>query len=361
MPLPRTPLGPISSNRVYKKQKKELTPLQRSEIIGAAKCGVPKFMIADALHQDASTVSKTIKKATLRSNQRSLSRSGRPKTWTSRDQRRLVIFVRRNPWATWQQVREGTGVTYSDSTLKRILEPSGITHWKAKRRPELTEEVARLRYEWAKKHKDLDWNCVMWSDECSAERGKGKGAEWVFGTVNQKWHKGFVSTYTKGKDIRVMVWGCFWFIAGLWHRSELYVMDRDEEAKKKGYSSRSYLEVLEDQMPKCWQPGLKFMQDNAPIHTAKIIQRFFEDNAIPLIEWPPYSPDLNPIEHVWHWLKKGVLDKHPELNDMGKGQEAYSALGDALIEAWDDLDLDLFKSLGESVPKRVQAVIDAKG
>ena len=97
MPLPRTPLGPISSNRVYKKQKKELTPLQRSEIIGAAKCGVPKFMIADALHQDASTVSKTIKKATLRSNQRSLSRSGRPKTWTSRDQRRLVIFVRRNP------------------------------------------------------------------------------------------------------------------------------------------------------------------------------------------------------------------------------------------------------------------------
>lgn len=91
----------------------------------------------------------------------------------------------------------------------------------------------------------------MWSDECSAERGKGKGREWVFGTPAQKWDPNLVSTYHKGKDISVMVWGCFWGRNGVIGRSDLYVLDRDFESKKHGYSARSYLDVLDNQMHRC--------------------------------------------------------------------------------------------------------------
>jgi hypothetical protein len=41
-----------------------------------------------------------------------------------------------------------------------------------------------------------------------------------------------------------------------------------------------------------------FQQDGAP-HTANIVQRWFEDNLtdfIPKVEWPPSSPDLNPLD-----------------------------------------------------------------
>jgi len=87
----------------------------------------------------------------------------------------------------------------------------------------------------------------MWSDECSAERGKGGAQTWVFRTVkDNKWDSKFVEIYKKGKDLVAIVWGCFWVINGQVHRLDLYIMDRDFESKKHEYSANFYLEVLED-------------------------------------------------------------------------------------------------------------------
>ncbi len=64
-----------------------------------------------------------------------------------------------------------------------------------------------------------------------------------------------VNSYKKGKDISVIVWACFW--GG--ERSDLYIMSQDSKSKKNSYSINSYLEVLDDQLPSCWEPGLIFM------------------------------------------------------------------------------------------------------
>ena len=47
----------------------------------------------------------------------------------------------------------------------------------------------------------------------------------------------------------------------------------------------------------------RFMQDNDPKHTSKSTQAFMEENQINWWKTPPESPDLNPIEMVWHELK----------------------------------------------------------
>jgi len=51
-----------------------------------------------------------------------------------------------------------------------------------------------------------------------------------------------------------------------------------------------------------------FQQDKALCHTAHIVQEWFEehDEEFKVLAWPPNSPDLNPIEHLWDVLNQQV-------------------------------------------------------
>ncbi len=40
-----------------------------------------------------------------------------------------------------------------------------------------------------------------------------------------------------------------------------------------------------------------FQQDLAPVHTAKSTKSWLNDHGVGVLDWPPNSPDLNPIEN----------------------------------------------------------------
>ena len=167
-----------------------------------------------------------------------------------------------------------------------------------------------------------------------------------------------IQPYDKGKNSSVMVWGGFWGR----EKSDLVRMTRDPEAKRGGYTAASYLGVIEDQLPTIVEPGLTFMQDNAPVHTAKIIKQWLEEMGILVLPWPPYSPDLNPIEHLWRWLKERCYQLEPDLKHMqGSKEEIMDKLYATLERAWHDIPESMLESLVRSMPRRVNAVIKAKG
>jgi len=114
-------------------------------------------------------------------------------------------------------------------------------------------------------------------------------------------------------------------------------------------------------MPTCWEPGLTFMQDNAPIHKAKKVIKWLEDQGIPVMDWPPYSPDLNQIEHCWVHMKRWILDNRPDLKDLGDSQEALDSLATAIQQALQAIGEEKIRACIESMHKRCQAVIKAKG
>lgn len=81
-------------------------------------------------------------------------------------------------------------------------------------------------------------------------------------------------------------------------------------------------------------------------------ERWLHNSAINVLDWPPYSPDLNPIENLWPRVHE-LMDRLCPTTD--------EAVADAFVECWPELSLDLFTDYAQSMPARIAAVIAANG
>ncbi len=95
-----------------------------------------------------------------------------------------------------------------------------------------------------------------------------------------------------------------------------------------------------------------FQQDNAACHKAQIISDWFLEHNIEftLLKWPPQSPDVNPIEHLWDVVER-------EIFIMDVQQQPR----DAIMSIWTKISEECFQHLVESIPPRIKAVLKAKG
>ena len=60
------------------------------------------------------------------------------------------------------------------------------------------------------------------------------------------------------------------------------------------------------------------MHDNAPlIHAARRVRDWFQEIDVVIMDWPPYSPDLNLIKHLWFQLKEMVYEVCLGIDDVG--------------------------------------------
>lgn len=96
-------------------------------------------------------------------------------------------------------------------------------------------------------------------------------------------------------------------------------------------------------------------QDNDPKHTSGYTQAFLKKRKIHVLDWPSYSPDMNPIENLWFILKckLAAYDRAPKNLD-----ELYARVK----KVWRTMITpELCVKLIESMPRRIEAVIKAKG
>lgn len=104
--------------------------------------------------------------------------------------------------------------------------------------------------------------------------------------------------------------------------------------------------------------GFTFQQDGAPAHTARVTQDWLEANCNDFIakdEWPPNSPDLNPLDyHVWGAMLEAFHKLHPKPNTI-------SGLKCVLQKIWEELPQEPIDKAVLKFRARLQACISANG
>ncbi|CAH2002088.1 unnamed protein product [Acanthoscelides obtectus] len=89
-----------------------------------------------------------------------------------------------------------------------------------------------------------------------------------------------------------------------------------------------------------------FQQDNARPHVARVTIDFFQHNDVTLLPWPPRSPDLSPIEHVWDMMGRRLVN-------LQRPPQTLEALREELVVAWNEIPQEDIDHLIRSMPRRV--------
>ena len=95
-----------------------------------------------------------------------------------------------------------------------------------------------------------------------------------------------------------------------------------------------------------------FQQDLAPAHTARSTTAWFDAHTITVLDWSANSPDLKPIENIWGIVKRKMRGTRPNTKDE---------LMASIKETWASITPEQCHRLIASMPRRIEAVIKAKG
>jgi len=93
------------------------------------------------------------------------------------------------------------------------------------------------------------------------------------------------------------------------------------------------------------------MQDRATVHFSEINIDLLKQENVEFFDWPPNSPDLNPIENLWSVLAQRAPQEFSNKLEFIK----------KLCFVWENLEENLLKNLILSWPERVNACIEAEG
>ena len=284
------------------------------------------------------------------------SKGGRPSKLTAADKRRVrrTIMTGKADTATQlsAQLKAESNIELSPKTVGRTLKEGGLRAVTKKKKPRLSSRQKRLRMEFAQRHKEWtleDWKRVIWSDETKIHRMGSGGRNWVWKRPGGEVKEQHIKKTVKHGGGNLMMWGCM-------------------TAQGVGYACRIdgtmnaelYTSILEDELQETVEYyGIQrddyvFQQDNDPKHTSRLATQWLSDSGIEVLKWLPQSPDLNPIENLWHHLNRQLAEYEEE-------PKSVHELWERIESEWNKISPKVCMNLIESMPSRVQAVLKAKG
>jgi hypothetical protein len=247
----------------------------------------------------------------------------------------------------------------SASAIWKILNEVGMHRRKAHKVVYLKQTQKRSRVRWAKDHKDWgsdDWERVIWSDECYVYIGDDKGTVWITRGVDEEYEEDCVVPKFKQLSLWVMILPCI--MKG--NKGPMVVLEYPGGPGGGMTADRYQEQMLEKVLfDYYWQMSeergqVTFQQDGASSHRAKSTSAWLARNGIQTFPHPSSSPNLSPIEPLWHQLKTLIRQQpHPPTS--------LDELKEAVPEGWNQIVPEDIDAHVKHMEDRVKAVLKAKG
>ncbi len=346
---------PLVQHAIDQAGSTHLPPLARAAAAILHADGQPLSVASAKAGTSRSTAQRWHKRLKTTGDLSDAPRSGRPHATTAEQDAAIVNASDNQPFLLAREIRNDLSLPVSASTVGRRLDEAGLPSRVAARKRHYTDDERRKRLSFAHGYSRWtaeDWERVIFADEVTVE---GDGRQRHIRVRRPDGHR-FDSKYTVHSRIYTPshhFFACFCsrgpgYCAGYEGKLDgsalKRLLDRTVIATAELYYQT---DPLMRDLEQWW-----FLHDNSPAFTSRTVKQWLHNHGVQLLEWPSNSPDLNPIENLWPRVHQ-LMDRVQAKTD--------DAVGDAFIEAWESLDLDLFTSLAQSMPDRIQAVIDAKG
>jgi hypothetical protein len=229
-------------------------------------------------------------------------------------------------------------------TISRHLQDLGMKYYIRPPKPKLTTAQKKKRLAFAKAYSNTNWSTVIFSDEKDWNIfHPGKMGVWVLpgDPVPPR------ETVKFQRPIKT--WAAF------------SVRGKSSLLEYKGnVRAPDYQQIVNDGLLPLIQRdfrrgGYLFQQDGATPHTTRSTQTWLQNHnitQIPPSDWPPNSPDLNPLENVW-----GILQSEMDKTQITTREKYWKFLK----TKWDEFPKSTLKDIIESMPRRLKEVIKKKG
>lgn len=334
-------------------KSKELPVRLRDQVVKLRKKGSSVREVAAVLSIPKSTVCNIERKFRATGTTDNQRRSGRPRATSRTTDDYIVTSAKKNRRVSAKQLASDLKSTdlasVTPQTVRNRLHEARLYGRSARKRPHISERNRKKRLTFAKMHLSKSskfWDRILWSDETKINFFNGSdGKINVWRNPKEEFATQCIVPTVKHGGGNVLVWGCM-SATGV---GDLHFIEQNMDAKLYHHILVRHLQPSARRLI-----GAKFIfqHDNDPKHTSKLVKSYLAKKRVQVLQWPPQSPDLNPIEHLWAEVKRHLRNFRPSNKEELKAK---------IEEVWKSISSDVMRKLVGSMSDRCHAVKKAKG
>lgn len=255
----------------------------------------------------------------------------------------LNYFVK-HPFKTYMQCIRDLKLCVSHSTIKKILNGNGMKNYTACSKPFLSikNQVKRLQFSTKYKQWTRQWTNVAYIDEKTVQTYPN-GKVLVKRRKKERYNLDkLVTPEVQNTKNKVNLVGIISYNGP----NMIYSVPTKLKAKHFKQLLRTKIRPLLTKN--------KVLLDNAKIHARGVV--YLRQNGVTVLDFPPKSADLNPIENVWAQLQK-IMNTKLRCRTVSNKPD----LIELIRSSWKEIPPSVINSCILSMPRRLMKVIQVKG